>query len=249
MAFGTILVVSLAMLVTSFLSGIFGMAGGIVLIGVLLALLPVQTAMIVHGVTQLSSNVWRALMWRRHVRWDIAAVYSCGSLLALALWSIAQYVPDKAVAFLLLGVTPFTMRFAPPNWRPNPESRPQCVAYGFGCTGLILLTGVAGPMLDTFFLGGSLGRREIMATKSICQVLGHTVKLVYFAALVSQPGVIDPLMAALAIGASMLGTMLAKPVVERLSDKVYRVWANRIVVTVSGYYALYGAYLAAVPLL
>ena len=46
-----------------------------------------------------------------------------------------------------------------------------------------------------------------------------------------------------------LGTTLAKPVVERLSDKVYRVWANRIVVTLSGYYAIYGLYLVAIPLI
>ncbi len=248
MSFAITFMVCGAMLVTSFLSGIFGMAGGIILIGILLVLLPVQAAMVLHGVTQLASNCWRALMWRKSVRWDIAGVYSAGSLIALALWSLTGYVPDKAVAFLLLGVTPFLMRLVPKDLQPNPESRLQCVLYGIGCTGLILLTGVAGPMLDTFFLGGSLDRRVIMATKSICQVLGHTVKLVYFAGVISDPGTVDPIVAALAIALSAFGTMLAKPVVERLSDKVYRLWANRIVTALSGYYAVYGMYLVAIPL-
>lgn len=249
MSLGMIVAVCLTMLGTSFLSGIFGMAGGIILIGLLLVLLPVQAAMVLHGITQLASNIWRAVTWRKMVRWDIAAVYSCGSLLALGAWSLTGYVPDKAVSFLLLGVTPFMMRAVPKDLQPDPESRVQCVLYGVGCTGLILLTGVAGPMLDTFFLGGALDRRVIMATKAICQVLGHTVKLVYFAGLIADPGTVDPWVAGLAVAMAALGTTLAKPVVEGLSDKVYRVWANRIVTVLSAYYAVYGLYLVAVPLI
>ena len=49
-----------AVLFTSFLSGIFGMAGGMILMGLLLAMLPVATAMLLHGITQLASNGWRA---------------------------------------------------------------------------------------------------------------------------------------------------------------------------------------------
>ena len=54
---------------TSFLSGIFGMAGGLILVGVLLAILPLPAAMMLHGVTQLASNLWRASLWWRHIRW------------------------------------------------------------------------------------------------------------------------------------------------------------------------------------
>ena len=54
------LLLCLVMLATSFLSGIFGMAGGMILIGVLLVLLPVQTAMVLHAVTQIASCGWRA---------------------------------------------------------------------------------------------------------------------------------------------------------------------------------------------
>ena len=103
-------------------------------------------------------------------------------------------------------------------------------------------------MLDTFFLGGSLDRRTILATKAVCQVLGHTVKLVYFAGLISDPGTVDPLVAGLAVAMAALGTTLARPVVDRLSDKVYRLWANRIVTVLSAYYALYGLYLVVLPL-
>jgi uncharacterized membrane protein YfcA len=247
MGIGLTLIICVAMIVTSFLSGIFGMAGGVILIGILLALLPLQTAMVLHGVTQLASNGWRALLWWRDVRWRIAAAYSAGSLIALGLWSITGYVPDKPVAFLLLGLSPFSVRLIPERFRPNPEHMSQSVLYGVLCTGLMMLTGVAGPLLDSFFLGGKLDRRNIMATKSMCQIFGHAVKLAYFSGVITDPGTIDPMVAALAVIASMAGTFLAKPVLTALSDKTYRLWANRIVTGVSSYYSLYGVYLITIP--
>jgi len=48
-------VVLVTMVATAFLSGIFGMAGGLILIGVLLVILPVPEAMMLHGVTQMAS--------------------------------------------------------------------------------------------------------------------------------------------------------------------------------------------------
>src|ERR1700751_556328 len=55
--------------VTSFISGIFGMAGGMLLIGFLLVLLPVPVAMVSHGVIQIAANGWRAWLWRHHIKW------------------------------------------------------------------------------------------------------------------------------------------------------------------------------------
>src|ERR1700733_12538726 len=105
----------LLMVATSFLSGLFGMAGGLILIGVLLALMPLPTAMVLHAITQMASNGWRAFLWRRHIRWRPVSVYLLGGGGALALWSIPRYVPDKPVALLLLGVTPFMARLMPSN--------------------------------------------------------------------------------------------------------------------------------------
>ena len=51
---------AVAAVVTSFISGIFGMAGGMLLIGVLLFLLPVPVAMVFHGVIQIAANGLRS---------------------------------------------------------------------------------------------------------------------------------------------------------------------------------------------
>jgi uncharacterized membrane protein YfcA len=233
----------LLMVGTSFLSGLFGMAGGMILIGVLLTFMPLPTAMVLHAITQMASNGWRALLWRAHIRWRPVSVYLIGCALALALWSITRYVPDKPIALLLLGVTPFMARLMPKGIKPNPDSVWQGTFYGSICMGLMLMTGVSGPLMDTFFLGGNFGRREIVATKATCQVVSHFTKLIYFGGIIDQAATLDPVLAAVAIAASMLGTSLSRRILEAMSDQQFRQWAGRLITTVAGYYILYGSWL------
>jgi uncharacterized protein len=239
----TIAVLGLTMVATSFLSGIFGMAGGLVLIGVLLFLMPLPAAMVLHAITQMASNGWRAVLWHKHIRWRTVATYVTGCVIGLLIWSYWQYVPTKPIALLMLGLTPFLARLVPTDFRPNPESPIVSAGYGIACTTLMLLTGATGPLLDQYFLGGKMKRREIIATKATCQVFGHGSKLAYFGLIVADGGTIDPRLAALAIAASMLGTTLSKRVLEAMSDLQFRTWAQRIITTVSAYYVAYGSYL------
>lgn len=241
------LTLSLVMIGTAFLSGVFGMAGGLILIGVLLALLPLPEAMALHAITQMASNGWRGLLWWRFVRWSAISTFLLGCVLALGVWTLWRYVPSKPVAMLFLGVTPFLTRLLPPGLRPNPESKVQGVVYGSACMTLMLLTGVSGPLLDTYFLGGGFDRRQIVATKAVCQVFGHAVKLLYFSAVIDQAATVDPAMAVLAVVLSMAGTSLARPVLDRLSDTQYRVWATRIITVIALYYVAHGAWLLLSP--
>jgi uncharacterized membrane protein YfcA len=239
-------IVCLTMVGTAFLSGIFGMAGGLILMGVLLVIMPVPDAMMLHGVTQMASNGWRGLLWIKHVRWSAMASYLAGGAAALVAWSLWRYVPGKAVALLMLGGAPFLVRLVPARLKPDPDSIAQGTLYGVVCMTLLLLTGVAGPLLDSFFLGGRLERREIIATKAACQIFGHAAKLIYFGAVIDQAANLDSVVAGLAIAASMFGTTLAATVLTRMSDAQFRRWSNRIVTAVSGYFVAYGCYVLAV---
>src|SRR5471032_3459287 len=139
---------SLLMIFTACLSGIFGMAGGLILIGVLFALFPVPQAMILHAVTQMASNSWRALLWWRHIGWRSMGFYVVGCLVAVGLWSLTLYVPDKAVALLMLGLSPFVIRAIPERVLPRSFGPVQVAVTGFLSMMLKILTGVTGPLLD-----------------------------------------------------------------------------------------------------
>ena len=231
---------SALMIGTAFLSGIFGMAGGLVLIGVLLALFAVPQAMVLHAITQMASNGWRALLWWRHIGWRSMGFYVAGCLVSVGLWSLTLYVPDKAVALLMLGCSPFLIRAVPEKILPRSFGPAQVAITGVLSMTLMLLTGVTGPLLDTMFLRSALERRQIIATKAACQVFSHGFKLVYFGALIDQAGQVEPWFLGVAIASSIVGTSLGKLLLERLSDKQFRVWSNRLITALASYYVGYG---------
>lgn len=227
----------------AFVSGIFGMAGGLILIGVLLALLPVPQAMTLHAVTQMTSNGWRSFLWIKFVRWRFMLTFLAGSAIAFTIWTHWRYVPSKPVAFLLLGASPFLVRIAPARFKPDPSRLAHGLFYGSLSMSLMLLTGVTGPLIDTYFLGGTLDRREMVATKSACQIVNHTAKLLYFGGLVKQAAGGDPPAVVIAVAASIIGTSLARPILERLTDGQFRAWTNHIITAIGATYLVIGGYL------
>ena len=67
---------------TATLSGIFGMAGGLVLMGALALVLPVAACFVTHGILQLVANGWRAILHRQHIAWPILINYAIASIAA-----------------------------------------------------------------------------------------------------------------------------------------------------------------------
>lgn len=231
---------SVLMTGTAFLSGIFGMAGGLILIGVLLVVFPLPTAMVLHAITQMASNGWRATLWWRHIVWKTIAFNVAGSLVSVGLWSIWLYVPDKAMALLMLGLSPFVVRAIPDKLMPRTFGPAQVAGTGFIAMMLMLTTGVTGPLLDTMFLRSALERRQIIATKAACQVFSHGFKLIYFGALIDQVGQVEPWFFSVAIASSIVGTSLGKLLLERLSDRQFRIWSSRLITALASYYVGYG---------
>jgi uncharacterized protein len=134
-------------------------------------------------------------------------------------------------------------RMMPRDIKPNPDSLWQGTFYGTVCMGLMLMTGVSGPLMDTFFLGGNFDRRETVATKATCQVASHFTKLIYFGGIIDQAATLDARLAAVAVAASMLGTTLSRHILEAMSEQQFRRWANRLITTVASYYILYAGWL------
>ena len=89
---------------TSVLSGIVGMAGGMVLMFILISLLPVSSAMILHAATQLTANGSRAFMLRVHILWGLLPLYLLGSATAISIATYLVLVPDPAWVLLLIGL-------------------------------------------------------------------------------------------------------------------------------------------------
>ena len=229
-----ILLLSFTALVTATLSGVFGMAGGMLLMGVYVALLPVPTAMVMHGGTQLISNVSCAWLLRGHVYWRGFVYYVAGSSVAFALMLGLHYTPDPLVVFLGLGLTPFIARLLPAEWLDFQRPRAALVT-GFQVAAVQLMAGAAGPLLDIAFVDTQLDRNQVVATKAVTQVFSHSLKLLYFGAAVQLGELSAPLVAAIVL-ATLAGTRLGTAVLARLSDVAFKRYSRAIVLAIGAMY-------------
>lgn len=224
-------------LVTSFISGIFGMAGGIILMAVLVALVSVAMAMIVHGGIQMFANGYRAFLLRAHIDWRVFGIYCVGAAIGVAALFFVRWTPDKQTLYLLLGLTPLLIWLPKERLHLDIKRTDHAVIAGFLVQGLNTLAGVAGPLLDLFFVRAEMTRQEIVATKSVTQALSHLIKIGFWSVpIVTAAGwsALPPWwLFALAIPLSMLGTTLGKQVLERMTDVNFRKWM-KILVTAIG---------------
>lgn len=227
---------------TATLSGIFGMAGGLVLMGALAFVLPVSAAFVTHGLLQLVANGWRAVLHWQHISWPILINYAIASAGAGAVVALVSFAPSKPLLFLLLGLVPMLV-WLPKSWMQLDAGKPaHALTSGFLVTALNLTAGVAGPLLDIFFVRTELTRHQIVATKAATQVFAHLAKILVYGApmcVAGSTGALPPVwMFALAIPASMLGTAAGGWVLDRMSDTNFKRWTAWIVTVIGVFYLL-----------
>jgi uncharacterized membrane protein YfcA len=227
---------------SSFLSGVFGMAGGMILLGVLLNYFDVATGMIFFSIIQLFANGWRVVQWRHYILWGIFGWYFVGAVIAFAGMWMSAFVPDKAMVYLGLGVMPFVVEALPASMRPNIEWKGVPLFTGVATTIIQILAGVGGLFLDIFFQKSMLDRKTTNATKAVAQSFSHIVRAFYFGSLTGIGDV--PLWATgPAILLAIAGTSLAPFVIERMTDHGFRQWTRSIIFAISVIYLVRAAWL------
>ena len=218
-------VLAVAALLTSILSAVVGMAGGITLLAVMLLFLEPLVAIPLHGVVQLVSNGSRSWIQRRHVERRIVWVYALpllplgflGLLLAealppaltRALIGLFVLVATWAPGILLLGTHPE---------RVDPARRFLLLGSVVGV--LNPTVGATGPLIAPFFLNLGLTRQGLVGTKAACQALGHVAKLAVFgvAGFAFLPFAVElAVLSALVV----VGTWIGSRLLDRVSEKAF----------------------------
>lgn len=226
--------------VTAFISGIFGMAGGLILMGVLIALpsVSVAEAMIIHGAIQMVANGWRAFLLREHIDWLAMRRYSLGAAIGVIGLFAVTWHPGKQQVYLLLGLAPLLVWLPKERLHLDIQKRSHAIAAGIGVQALNTIAGVAGPLLDLFFVRSAMDRKEIVATKSVTQMLSHFVKIGFWSVPVISAegwGAMPPVwFLAAAIPIAMTGTWLGGRVLHIMSDVNFKAWMKWLVTVIGG---------------
>lgn len=250
MGASVVAVILTATFVTATISGVFGMAGGLIMMGVLATFTPVATAMVLHGFIQIISNFSRAVLLRSHISWAIMGRYLIGLAAAVALIALIAWRPTQPTVFVLLGLTGMLV-WIPKKWiEIDVGKKFQAEVCGFLVQALNTLGGVAGPLLDLFFVKTLLPRQTVVATKAATQVMAHAMKIVFWgfplAGMLMDPATraeahLPPLWAFAAIvPLSLVGTWLGGKVLDRMTDVSFREWTKWIVTFTGAVYLIRG---------
>lgn len=246
-----IAIILAATLITATISGVFGMAGGLLLMGVLAAFVPVATAMVMHGFIQIISNFSRAALLWKHISWALVGRYALGIGGALLVITLIAWRPTQPAVFVLLGLTAMLVWIPKKAVEINVEKPWQAELCGFLVQTLNTIAGVAGPLLDLFFVKTLLPRQTVVATKAATQVMAHAVKIGFWGwpllGMLSSPELLDahfpPLWAfAAVIPLSLGGTWLGGRMLERMTDVSFREWTKWIVTVIGVVYLARGAW-------
>jgi uncharacterized membrane protein YfcA len=167
---------------TSVVSGVMGMAGGMLLLTFMLLRLEPALVIPLHGAVQLIANASRAWFLRRHVVWPAVWRFAwplvpCG---ALGLWLLG-HVPVGAsrvgIGVFVLASTWLKSFFS----ISKDEAARRALPLGGALVGFFsTLVGATGPLLAPFVLALELGSQPTIATLAACQIFQHGSKVALF---------------------------------------------------------------------
>lgn len=228
-----------SVLLTSMLSGVLGMGGGMLLMGVLALLLPTGTAMTLHGLAQLAANGSRALIHFKHVEWRILPFYALGALGAFLLFYTWHFFPENWLVYILMGCMPWFALYGKRFMVLNIEKPAHAVFCGFLVCLLQLASGVSGPALDIFYLHSRMSRHRIVASKAITQTLGHALKIFYYGPLMASAEFSQGQALTVALLA-LTGTLMGGKLLDHANDENFQHWSRRFILFIGSGYLLMG---------
>ena len=216
---------------------------------ILINVLPVSSAMVLHGVTQFTANGSRTLILRRFLLWQLLPGYMLGAALAVAGFSALLFVPDASVVLILVGLFPWVAKLKPKLSGLNITRPLSSVLCGLSVTSAQLLAGAAGPLLDMFYLNSGLDRQTVVANKAMTQTIGHLLRILYYGAIISVETLLPNWLFLAAAVTAVLGTRIGTWLLSRWDDAGFQHISGLIILCTGTICIIQGSYQLLRPLL
>ena len=228
-----LIILILSALITSSISAVLGMGGGIILLGIMAIIIPNGYMVVaLHGMVQLFSNTTRTFIFREHIKRNIIKDFSLGALIGASISGIIVFLlvqfydvgsaRDIKVDFLKPIIGFFIIWYL---FLKGPKKEKQNVSFikVGGISGLSsIFVGATGPLIAPFFLSNNLNKENIIANKATSQMITHLTKIplfIYFFQVnyIGEYKVLVPLIIAVYIG-----TNLGKKILSFIPEKIFK---------------------------
>ncbi len=210
-----------AALLTNFIAAVSGTAGGLILLAIMAFVFPPALLIPVHTIVQLGGSLSIVASRWRYLMRGVVGPFTLGCVVGAALGGRIFISLPQSTLQIILGVSILILAWVPRLARFGPE-RGRFVFVGFIVTFLGVFISATGTLLATFTAAVAPDRRNHIATVSGLMCIVHVAKLVAFGVLGFGFGSYAPLMAAM-IAASVIGTWLARMVLDRIPERLFRI--------------------------
>lgn len=211
------------------ISGVFGMAGGVVLISVMAQYFPPMILIPLHGVIQLISNVTRTAISFKNVPWKLMIPFGIAS--PFGAWAASHIVINmsKNTFQMILGISILVM-----TWMPQIKKAPKIPGkfflLGFITTFTALFTGATGPFVMPFLMREGLNKEEQIVAQSTCQIFAHTCKIIAYMFMGFQIQKHMPILTSAGV-AAIAGTLISKTILKKIPDNQFLI-CIKIILTI-----------------
>lgn len=200
---------------TSAFAAVLGQGGGIMLMGVLAAVIPAPVLVPLHGVIQAASNGSRAALAFKHVNWTIILPILAGTILGalfvapfinLINWKWMQGIIGT---FILWSI-----------WGKGLSISISAAIIGLFQGALGVLLGATGPLGNAYLLRKGLTKDGIISSNAIIMFTSHIIKVAVFLIVgVQLQAFLVPLilLSICAIVGSYIGSLFR----NRLNDRIF----------------------------
>lgn len=207
---------------TSALTAAVGVGGGLALLAVMGAGLPVSSLIPAHGLVQLGSNAGRALVLRRHLDAGFLRLFLPGAAAGAAIGgALVVALPETLLKLTLAG---FVLALV---WGPKPQAGrgaagPLGAALGGAATtALTMFLGATGPLVAALIAVRGLRREVVVGTMAAAMTGQHLLKTLVFGVAGFPWAAWAPLLGAM-IASGFLGTLLGRRLLGLIPESRFR---------------------------
>lgn len=173
------LILGLLTFFTSTVAGIVGIGGGMMLIAILPSFLPLNALIPVHGLTQMSSNLSRAVFGYKDIRTEVIPKFLFGSLCGISVFASIIYYISLEYVPLFIGVY-ILLSLWSDKFNEKIKRYESYFLAGFFQTGLSIIVGATGPLTMTLLLKDYKHKDQVVATGAALMGITHSLKVFVF---------------------------------------------------------------------
>jgi len=173
------IILGLITFLTSGMTAMIGVGGGMVLIAIVPSLLPAAAIIPIHAINQWTSNFSRAFFSYKDVQLKVIPMFLLGSVIGVMCMSVVIYFISLSYIPVFIGLY-ILLSLHSEVFKQKLRKFENYFIIGFFQTGLSMVVGATGPLSMALLLKEFKDGNKVIATQAALMSFTHIFKIITF---------------------------------------------------------------------